>query len=78
VKRPLPPRSLAQALRSAHALLRTDQTACLAACVHDFTPTRALFAHYAPPVDADAMIAMMQEIGAHCDCEIFNNVGARI
>lgn len=47
-------------------------------CVHDFTQTRALLAHYAPQVDADALIALVQEMGAHCDCEILNNVCVKI
>lgn len=44
------------------------------ACAHDFTHTRALFAHYAPDVDVAAYIALLEELGAHCDCEVTLNI----
>lgn len=47
-------------------------------CAHDFAHTRAFFAHYAPDVDVDAYIGVLQELGAHCDCEIGHNVCTRI
>jgi hypothetical protein len=43
-------------------------------CDHTFRHTRAIFAQYAPDVDVDAYIALLQEMGAQCDCEVGNNI----
>lgn len=43
-------------------------------CAHDFTHTRALFARYAPDIDVPAYLALLGDLGAHCDCEVIQNV----
>lgn len=47
-------------------------------CDHTFRQTRAFFARYAPDVDVKAYIALLQETGAHCDCEIGYNLCAEL
>jgi len=46
-------------------------------CDHTFTITRASFAYYAPDVNVDPYIQILEELGAHCDCEVAYNVCAK-
>jgi len=43
-------------------------------CDHSYQHTRAFFARYAPDVDVDRYIALLADLGGHCDCEIGLNV----
>ena len=43
-------------------------------CAHDFRHTREFFRDYAPTADVEAIIALLVEMGVHCDCEIGFNI----
>jgi hypothetical protein len=48
------------------------------ACDHTFRFTRAYFARYAPDVNVESYIAALEAAGAHCDCEVGNNLCAEM
>lgn len=43
-------------------------------CDHTFQHTRAIFAQYAPDVDVDRYVALLQQAGAGCDCAVGYNI----
>ncbi len=45
-------------------------------CAHDFAHTRTLFQHYAPDVDVNSYIQVLEAAGYHCDCEVGYNLCA--
>ncbi len=46
-------------------------------CDHTYRLTRAYFTRYAPDVEVDRYIALLDELGGHCDCEVGLNVCGR-
>jgi hypothetical protein len=49
-----------------------------AGCDNTFRYTRAYLATYSPDVNAEEVLALLQRLGAHCDCEVGLNVCAGI
>ena len=43
-------------------------------CDDTFRYTRECLAQYAPDSDPEQVIALLQEMGAHCDCEVGFNI----
>jgi hypothetical protein len=47
-------------------------------CKHDYSIVRSQLAEYAPDVDADAVVAELEALGYHCDCEVGYNLCAEL
>jgi hypothetical protein len=46
----------------------------VAGCEHTFQGVRAVLQRAAPDVDAAAYVAALEDLGAHCDCEVMLNI----
>jgi len=47
-------------------------------CDHSFRFTRAYLADYAPDVNADQYVALLDQAGYHCDCEAGYNLCSKL